>query len=90
MWRGAKGRSEKPHQCFVERPEAEAIDASREAYLKTHTHTHTHNFFYSSIVDLQYCVNFCCTESDSVIPIQTFFFIMPYHRIWKRVPCAIQ
>jgi len=26
MWRGVKGRREKPHQCFVETPEAETIN----------------------------------------------------------------
>ena len=55
------------------------------------------NLFYLSIVDLQWCVNFCCTEklfNYIYIHIYTFLFIlspiMVYHRILNIVSCAIQ
>ena len=51
-------------------------------------------FFLEVTVDLQCCVNFCCTQSDSVIHIYTILFhilfqIMVYHVIMTIVPCAI-
>ena len=57
--------------------------------------TETTFFFFNwSIVDLQYCVNFCYTvKLISVIHTYTFFIffsIMVYHRILNIVPCAIQ
>ena len=49
--------------------------------------------FYWSIVDLQCCVNFCCTAVIQLY-MYIFFFIlfsiMVYHRILNTVPCAIQ
>ena len=60
----------------------------------------TKNLFCLCIVNLQYCVNFCCTvnftvqQSDSVIHLYTFFFmffsIMIYHRILNIISCATQ
>ena len=49
-------------------------------------------FFYGSRVDLQCCVNLCCTAkwfSYTYISFFIFSFIMAYHRILNIVPCAM-
>ena len=43
--------------------------------------------FYWSIIDLQYCINFCCTAKWFFF---TLFSIIVYHGILNMVPCAIQ
>ena len=52
------------------------------------------NLFYSSIVDLQYCVNFYCMAKQLGIHMYTFFFIffsiMVYHRILTIISCTRQ
>ena len=46
---------------------------------------------YSSLVDLQYCANFCCTTKWlSYTYFFTFLCIMVYHKILNTIPCAIQ
>ena len=49
--------------------------------------------FYCSLVDIRYCVSFCCTAkwfSHTYVYIFIFFSIMVYHRMLNRVPCATQ
>ena len=51
------------------------------------------NLFSSSIVDLQSCVNFCCTLkwfSYTYVYNLFIFSIMIYHRVLNIVPWAIQ
>ena len=49
--------------------------------------------FYWSSFDFQHCVNFCCKAkwfSYAYLFFFMFFSIMVYHRIFNRIPCAIQ
>lgn len=46
---------------------------------------------YSSLVDSQYCANFCCTTKWlSYTYFFTFLCIMVYHKILNILPCTVQ